>query len=226
MSGLRPGRQLRFRAQVANAVGSSSFSSLGDHIVTEALPPTKPTVPQCLVPPTATTLKVKWEPPSDTGGAPLSGYCIEREGADLALVPAQRNQHAFAKLPPDSEQRIRICASNRAGESEYSDWATFRTAPLPPKAIAKAKLKGSRPSASTTGSDTLPLAGQVDARGSCTTVSTSEGGSRSGNGSNDHLAGRQHHVTDTSPPPTCVLNLVSASSTTILASFAMRVVVE
>ena len=107
LRGLRPGREYRFRAQASNAVGFSAFSPLGPPIMSQVIVPDTPSAPVCMVPPTATTLKVKWTPPADTGGAVVTGYCIEREGADIAMVPAHRKQHAFSKLPPGTEQRVR-----------------------------------------------------------------------------------------------------------------------
>lgn len=70
---------------------------------------------------------LKWEPPKDTGGAPITGYIIEmKEKPSTNWVEATVTQSPQPKgrvtgLKKGSVYQFRVRAVNKAGPSEPSD---------------------------------------------------------------------------------------------------------
>ncbi|MGC5224267.1 PQQ-dependent sugar dehydrogenase [Micromonospora sp. DT81.3] len=76
---------------------------------------------------------LRWMPPAITGGAPLSGYRVSRDGTDTAgagpwsyTVPATTTSFTFAKLVPASLYTLSVQPISSAGAGPASS-ATVRT---------------------------------------------------------------------------------------------------
>ena len=75
-----------------------------------------------------TALKLTWSAPSNTGGAPILGYQIQRNGTTIVnnTSNTQTNYTNFGLLPAH-QQTYRVAAWNSAGLGPYSNNATGTT---------------------------------------------------------------------------------------------------
>ena len=96
-TGLSPAATRHYRVSAVNGVGRGPHSSLvGQDHVAKTTPKGVPAAPTSL---TATAVKADeaelyWTPPTNTGGAPITGYVIEYSTNGLAWLPMQANTEA------------------------------------------------------------------------------------------------------------------------------------
>lgn len=100
---------------------------------------------------------LKWDPPANDGGAPITGYIIEKkdkfgEWEKAAEVPGDANTATVAKLIEGQSYEFRVKAVNKAGPGEPSDASKAIVAKprrLPPKIdrtnLQKVKIKAGQP---------------------------------------------------------------------------------
>jgi hypothetical protein len=127
--GAASGNSYHFRVQAANAVGAGVFSEVVKCRAGESIPgaPDPPTVVGSAQ---ATIVKLKWDAPSETGGAPITGYALEQEGAPPRPLTGSNNMR-LAKLKPATEYRFRVLAANKVGDGPWSEWMSVTTAASP-----------------------------------------------------------------------------------------------
>ena len=95
----------------------------------------------------AQSFKVRWDPPSDTGGAPISQYSLDLDsGAGFAHVwSGSETELLCDKLKPGTTYRIRISCYNGQEQSDHSEPLIVTTEPVcpgppaPPTVAGKAK---------------------------------------------------------------------------------------
>jgi hypothetical protein len=143
--GATSGNTYHFRVQAANAVGAGGFSESVKCRTGESLPgaPAPPTV----VSTQPTIVKLKWEAPSDTGGATITGFALQQWeyplGAPITRPLTGSDTMRITKLKPATEYRFRVLAANKMGDGPWSEWVGLTTAP-PAAAAAEATEKGKR----------------------------------------------------------------------------------
>ena len=91
---------------------------------------------------------LEWTAPKDDGGAPITGYVIQKKEkgspfwSKAITVPAGKTKATVPDLKEGQEYEFRIIALNKAGESEPSepsDLVTCRPRNLPPKILTPMK---------------------------------------------------------------------------------------
>lgn len=94
------------------------------------MPISPPTAPTGLTVTTlsGTALKLTWNVPSDTGGAPITGYSIQRNGTIIVNNTGNsKTNYTNSGLLPLHQQTYRVAAWNIAGLGPYSNNATGTT---------------------------------------------------------------------------------------------------
>lgn len=137
VAGLTPGKEYKFRVAAVNAEGESKPLT-GDQAIVAKNPFDEPGKPGNLK---ATDwdkdhVDLKWTPPVDDGGSPITGYIVEKKDKfgdwDKVLeVPAGQTAATVPDLIEGQPYEFRVRAVNKAGPGEPSD-AT-------PTIIAKAR---------------------------------------------------------------------------------------
>ena len=148
--GLRSNTQYRFRLRAQNGEGMGPWSE-------EACYATLPDVPG---PPLrvsskgrlhAHSFKVRWDPPADTGGAPITSYTLELDdgvhgwrtvgqGLDLERV--------CDGLVPGTLYKVRVACASAGGHSPYSEVCHISTEPVCPGQCAPPRVHGKPKSSS------------------------------------------------------------------------------
>ena len=88
-------------------------------------PPNKPVGPLAAIEVHRDSATLEWKPPRDDGGAPITGYVIEKhEGSRLmwsrhAKTTDDSTTHIVQDLTTGSEYFFRVAAYNAVGTSEY-----------------------------------------------------------------------------------------------------------
>ena len=79
----------------------------------------------------ATSCTVTYQPPQDDGGAPVTGYILERRtpGPDSEWIrvndtPVTNLQYTIENLTPVTEYQFRVAAVNKRGESQFSQMSS------------------------------------------------------------------------------------------------------
>lgn len=112
---------------------SHSYRYLIIIVVFSSEPPQSPTKPE-VVDYDKDKVDLSWTPPKDTGGAPLTGFIIQKKerGSPVwtkaADVPPNQNKATVPGLTEGNDYEFRVIAVNKAGESEPSDPSDFVTA--------------------------------------------------------------------------------------------------
>lgn len=132
---LRRATSFQFRLRAENEAGQSPFS---DEITFKTLPerPGRPQKPQVKGKIHANHFKVKWEPPTDRGGAEIRLYFVEiSSGACFERVYTGSEPEAVCdRLHPGTTYQLRVSCEGPAGTSPYSDLLTVTTEAVVPDA--------------------------------------------------------------------------------------------
>ncbi|XP_070200689.1 twitchin-like isoform X4 [Littorina saxatilis] len=135
---LQEGHEYKFRVIAKNKNGDSDPLVTENPITAknpfdEPHPPSQPEV----VDRDRTFIELKWEPPSNDGGAPITGYDIERKEpktnrwTKINKSPLQNCSFKDDKVKAEQEYEYRVVAQNEAGPSEPS----LPTKPIPARPI-------------------------------------------------------------------------------------------
>ncbi|CAK5074870.1 unnamed protein product [Meloidogyne enterolobii] len=129
VDGLTPGHDYKFRVSAINAEGESEPLET-DHKITAKEPfdaPGKPGKPE-LVDWDKEHVDLKWEPPTEDGGAPIEEYVVEMrdkfspQWKPVKTVPASAAPQASVDgLQEGEEYEFRVVAKNKAGKGQPSD---------------------------------------------------------------------------------------------------------
>lgn len=93
-------------------------------------------------------IRISWSPPPASGGAPLTGYTVLRQRADLPFEPIASlglaTSHVDTGLPANTTQVYAVRAVNEIGESASSPATSARTAapPGPPTGLVATRGPG------------------------------------------------------------------------------------
>src|SRR3970040_2287833 len=134
-TGLVNGTCYQYRVFAHNAVGTSmaSNNATGTTLQNPTPSPSSTSAPGGLsvVAKSNTALKLTWSAPSNTGGASITGYQIQRNGTTI-VKNTGNTQTSFTNsgLLPAHQQTYRVAAWNSAGLGLYSGNATGMTTNL------------------------------------------------------------------------------------------------
>uniref|UniRef100_T1GK41 Twitchin n=1 Tax=Megaselia scalaris TaxID=36166 RepID=T1GK41_MEGSC len=131
IANLVPGQEYKFRVMAVNTHGESEPLECDDKIIAKNPfdEPGKPGTPE------ATDwdkdhVDLKWTPPKDDGGSPITGYVVEKrekgtdkwiKGAEVPAGPGQECKATVNNLDENTEYEFRVRAINAAGPGEPSD---------------------------------------------------------------------------------------------------------
>ena len=96
----------------------------------------------------AHSFRLRWEPPADPGGSPITDYSVEMDAGDQGFTPlwnGSETECACDRLKPGTTYRLRVSCANSGGRGPFSDACTVSTesvcpAQCPaPHAIGRAK---------------------------------------------------------------------------------------
>lgn len=96
-------------------------------------PPQSPTKPE-VTDYDKDKVDLAWQAPKDTGGAPLTGYIVQKKEKGSPIwtkaldVPPTQTKCTVPGLTEGNDYEFRVIAANKAGESEPSDPSDFVTA--------------------------------------------------------------------------------------------------
>lgn len=137
---------LLLQLQAQNDDGMSRWSEEVSYSTAADRPaaPARPSVKGRIL---AQSFKVRWDPPSDSGGAPICHYFLELDsGAGFAPIwNGPETELTCDKLKPGTTYRARISCSNGQEQSDYSEPLIVTTEPVcpgpnpPPTLVGKAK---------------------------------------------------------------------------------------
>jgi archaellum component FlaF (FlaF/FlaG flagellin family) len=120
-TGLTAGTSYSFAVQAVNAVGAGRFSVKSSSVKVLALPGLPTTVTASANGP-AKTATLNWAPPASTGGSPITGYRVARNGTDSGgtgpwstVLPATARTVTFKYLLPGSSYSLTVQAVTAAG---------------------------------------------------------------------------------------------------------------
>ena len=134
-TGLLNGTCYQYRVFAHNTVGTSiaSNNATGTTLQnpTQSIPPPSAPIGVGVVAKSNTALKLTWSVPSNTGGASITGYQIQRNGTTI-VNNTGNTQTSFTNsgLLPAHQQTYRVAAWNSAGLGLYSGNAMGMTANL------------------------------------------------------------------------------------------------
>lgn len=132
-----------FRLRAQNESGVSQWS---EDVVYKTLParPARPSKPVLKGRTHAHSFKLKWEPPSETGGAKINKYVLEvNSGSGYETVYTGGDTEAVCdKLTPGTTYQLRVSCCSDGGTSNYSDPCTVTTDPICPGKCAQPRLHG------------------------------------------------------------------------------------
>ncbi|OKI45116.1 fibronectin type III domain-containing protein [Micromonospora sp. CB01531] len=129
LTGLPKGAVLYVRTQAHNAVGWGAWSPSRTFTTdtTAAGATSKPSVASVL----ATSASVSWSAPSDTGGASITGYELQRDTSSSFAAPVTATttnpSTSLSGLLPGTTYYLRVRAVTSAGTGGWSATTTFTT---------------------------------------------------------------------------------------------------
>ncbi|XP_058467261.1 twitchin isoform X5 [Malaya genurostris] len=134
VTGLQEGQHYKFRVKAINDEGESEPLETDEYMVAKN-PFDVPKAPSDLVIHDwdNTSVTLQWKRPSSDGGAPITGYCIEKkERGETKWEPALTTyspecQAKVTDLPEKRTYQFRVSAINKAGTGEASDPTNFHT---------------------------------------------------------------------------------------------------
>lgn len=117
-----------FRVAAVNSAGTSGYSSTASRATVAGPPgaPVAPTVDNI----TSSSAVVSYAPPSDNGGATVTGYDVQRSTSagfttGLATTSVTGLSCTFSGLSPGVTYYVRVRAKNSAGAGAWSDGTPF-----------------------------------------------------------------------------------------------------
>ena len=143
VANLEPGKEYKFRVSAVNAEGESVPLEAEQAIVAKNPfdPPSTPGRPN-VTGVDRHHVDLKWDAPSKDGGAPITGYIVEKKSADGTkwVKAIQTNGPVTEVRVPDLENgetyQFRVKAINAGGQSEPSEPTkpvTCKPSKLPPR---------------------------------------------------------------------------------------------
>ena len=139
-----PGTTRHYRVRAINSLGESDPSNVASATTPETMEPGAPLNLEAFAN-GQRAIQLSWSPPSDDGGAAVTGYRIEvsDDGGEtwsdlVAKTEAGATKYRHTGLSSATTRHYRVRAINSAGESEPSNVATATTAeidmpPSPPR---------------------------------------------------------------------------------------------
>ncbi|PSN41619.1 hypothetical protein C0J52_17774, partial [Blattella germanica] len=147
--GLRRHTEYWFRLRAHNEEGTSKWS---EEVCYRTLPdrpaaPPRPTVKGRIH---AQTFKMKWEPPSDRGGADITTYILEVDGGSgfETVYTGSETECICDRLTPGTTYVLRVSCISAGGRSNYSDPCIVTTEAVCPGKCSPPRLHG-KPRATT-----------------------------------------------------------------------------
>lgn len=132
---LRRATSFQFRLKAENDAGPSPYS---DEVTFATLPerPARPQKPQVKGRIHANQFKVKWDPPSDRGGADIDLYFVEiSSGACFDRIYTGPDTETICdRLNPGTTYQIKVACENAGGTSQFSEPLTVTTEAVAPDA--------------------------------------------------------------------------------------------
>lgn len=142
-SNLKHYTEYKFRLRAQNEGGVSPWS---EEVMFRTLPdrPARPSKPVVKGRIHAHSFKLKWEPPSHTGGAEINEYILEvNSGSGYETVYCGSDTEAVCdKLTPGTTYQLRVSCISAGGRSNYSDPCTVTTDAINPGQCATPFLHG------------------------------------------------------------------------------------
>lgn len=133
----------KFRLKAQNDGGPSAWS---EEVMFRTLPdrPARPSKPIVKGRIHAHSFRLKWEPPSDTGGAEITKYILElNSGSGYQTVYTGCETEAVCdKLTPGTTYQLRVSCFSAGGRSNYSDPCTVTTDAISPGQCTEPRLHG------------------------------------------------------------------------------------
>lgn len=133
----------RFRLRAQNEGGSSPWS---EEVMFRTLPdkPCRPSKPVVKGRIHAHSFRLKWDPPSITGGAEITNYVLEvNSGSGYETVYSGNETEAVCdKLTPGTTYQLRVSCFSAGGQSNYSDPCTVTTDAISPGQCSALKVHG------------------------------------------------------------------------------------
>ena len=150
-TGLRSNAQYRFRLRAQNGEGMGPWSE-------EACYTTLPDVPGPPLRPAskgrlhAHSFKVRWDPPADTGGSPITSYILELDDGVNGWRTVGQGlgdlERVCDGLVPGTLYKVRVACTSAGGHSPYSEVCHISTEPICPGQCAPPRVHGKPKSSS------------------------------------------------------------------------------
>ena len=150
-TGLRSNAQYRFRLRAQNGEGLGPWSE-------EACYTTLPDVPGPPLRPAskgrlhAHSFKVRWDPPANNGGSPITSYILELDdGVNGWRTVGQglgELERVCDGLVPGTLYKVRVACTSAGGHSPYSEVCHISTEPICPGQCAPPRVHGKPKSSS------------------------------------------------------------------------------
>lgn len=135
--------EYRFKLKAQNDGGHSDWS---EEVTFKTLPdrpcnPSKPVVKGRIH---AHSFRLKWEPPSNTGGSEITQYILEvNSGSGYEIIYSGKETEAVCdNLTPGTTYQLRVSCLSAGGHSNYSDPCTVTTDAVSPGQCAAPRLVG------------------------------------------------------------------------------------